>query len=648
MASANVSTQKPPVFRGATRRSKGVERREHRQLQEIIDRFGTPLRLNTTGCTVLVFEVDPYGDTALMARLSKRDLKGGETAMGQIEEGQKVLAAQSGRRVRYIVVATQLSGGLSYERRPDLLYLEELIGAGEISAVFFRDADRMARDVLVLAMLQALLEGTDTDLYLHSPEGKLDWSEFSDRIMLSINGTISVVEREKIRSRTHGAIYRQYLREGRGVGSHRPLGFCRNVDKYLEQDPSEWPYIEKIHLGFYECKEGGEGLKGFAQRLRDEYGLEYSHEQLRRILTDEIYVTGYFTTTWKGEVYEGRVENFKNGIPRHVFERNRVVLAATEKRPNKRTPLGLFGLAPVIYCAKCGRRLDGRIQSESRSHIVVYRHRPTAGHPVPEQCRGDTYERSVLDPFVFEQLRRLDDCEELREQWWKNAWSEEGARGLPQELRERESELNRQLEGLLARARELWERRSEKLLEDDDAIDVDPSAEAVLEGDRECALLQREIKQVRRQIAVLPGLLEHRGRKRLDLTRSSPELRKAFKDTLDAGIAGTAHEDLETGAKLIELVKSCLTRVVVDRHIENGEEIYEVQLFGPAVPSDTAPLRALPPHRNAACALGFASARAVAAMGAQDSNVQTVNQDYSWLTVRTAWRSEVIRVPRGR
>ena len=648
---ANAVGKNLPKLSGKQRRKKGVDRQESRAVTALFDRFGEGCYLDTTGgCKVIVFEVDAAGDCALMVRLSKRDLKGGETAMGQVEDGLRVLGNGS-RRVRCIIVALQVSGALLYEKRPDLQHLEQLISDGLVEGVFFRDADRMARHGLILAILQELLEGTETDLYLASPEGRLDWTEFSDRIMLSINGTMSVMERENIRRRTHDAIIRQYLREGRGVSSKRPLGFFRNDDGYLEQHPEEWERIKQIHFGFYAVKEGGDGLRPFAEQL-GKTGLDYSHEQIRKILTDEIYVTGHFTTVWKrSEVFDGRVENFSNGIPRHVFERNRVVLAASEKRGNRRTPLGLFALNPVIRCAKCNRRLIGRIQSEDRAHTVVYRHESKPGQPISVECWGDKYERDVLDPFVFKQLLRLDKSEKLRSEWWRNAWPEEAARGMNEEMRERERELQRQIEDLAARQRERWCYLEDKMATEaslhENSTDEQiwaPAVELLRKPDPEFTRINRELRRVRRQLQVLPGITRHRHRKRLDLTVSSTELRTAFRETLDAGIAGTAHEELETGAHLLEIVKSCLTAVLVNRRVEGKKEIIEVQLVGPPVPDGVPPVRVVPPHRNAAYALGFASERAIAAMGAASAAVQTVKQDYSCQTVRTAWRSRLIRL----
>jgi DNA invertase Pin-like site-specific DNA recombinase len=628
---------KPVSGRG--RAVKSVERAETRSTAAIREKYGEPWKLDATGCSVLVWDVDLDGDAVVMARLSTKDLKGGETAMAQVEDGLRILA-HHGRRVRRIILATRLSGALLYEKRPDLALLEDMIGAGECGAVFFRDADRIARHTLILATLQELLEGTETDLYLAEPEGKLDWNEFSDRIMLSINGTISVVEREKTRRRTHSAIIRQYLKEGRGVGSKKPLGFRRNNNGFLEQHPDEWPWIERIHRGYYESKQECIGLDGFAEQLKGE-GLDYSHEQVRKILIDRIYVDGIFTAVWKGTIYDGRVENFRDGIPQSVFDRNQVVLAASATRPTKATPLGLFALNGLLMCGKCGSPLEGRIQRQpGRRRILVYRHRSTSSRPVPDQCWGDTYEQSDLDLLVFRELRRLDQCEKLRKAYWRNAWPEEDARGLNEEFRERERELTTKLEELKATQQARHEERLRQLLSLPDERDL----EAAMKVDPEEMTLMREVIRTERQLQVLPGLMSHRSRKRLDLTVSSAGLRTAFEELIDRGIAGTASDDLETGARLTQMMKGCLDRVVVHPHTEEDEVVIDVELFGPKVPEGVPPLRVVPPHRHAAFALGFASERARAAVGAKRAAVRTVKQDYSCLTVRTAWKSALIRL----
>ena len=130
--------------------------------------------------------------------------------MDQLERGLH-LFKKEGRVVRTIIVSLRLSGGRDFDQRPDFKLIEQMIGDGECGAVFFRDADRFARQELAAATCVALLRATETGLYLADPEGRLDWNEASDRLLMSINSTISVVEREKIKKRTHAAIERQYL-----------------------------------------------------------------------------------------------------------------------------------------------------------------------------------------------------------------------------------------------------------------------------------------------------------------------------------------------------------------------------------------------------------------------------------------------------
>ena len=636
-ATTPTPTDPPAAVSGRGRRQKSYERIETRATALLYKRFGEPRKLETTGCSILIWDVDPYGDAVVMARLSKDDLKGGETAMGQVEDGVRILT-QHGRRIRCIIVATRLSGALLYEKRPDLALLEQMIGNGECGAVFFRDADRMARHGLILAILQELLEGTQTDLYLAEPEGKLDWNEFSDRIMLALNGTISVVEREKIRKRTHNAIIRQYLNEGRGVGSKRPLGFFRNENGYLEKDPEEWRWIERIHLGYYEAKLDGLGLDGFAERLKKE-GLDYSSEQLRKIITDEIYVTGRFITTWKGEIYDGYVENFSDGIAREVFARNQVVLAATATRPSRRTPLGLFALNGLLICAKCGGPLEGRIQA-GRDHILVYRHRSAKGG-VPKQCKGDTYDRALVDRVVLRELLRLDKCEKLRKDYWRNAWPEEAGRGMTETMRARENELKDELTRLRAAQRARFEERHQRLV----SVPEEQMAEELARVEPEDLELAYKIRCAQKALTNLPGMTRHRTRKRLDLTVSSAELRSAFEESIDAALDGFASDDLESGSRLTEMLKACLDSVVIHkRQDEDGSEHVEVELLGPKVPEGVPPLYVVPPHRSAAYALGFASERAQEAFGSSKADVQTVQQDYSCQTVCTAWRSPLLRI----
>jgi DNA invertase Pin-like site-specific DNA recombinase len=389
---------------------------------ELIERLGLPVDEPAQGCQMLRFDSDPDGDGLILARLSGRELQGGETAMGQVHACLE-LAKKEGLRPRAIIVTIRNSGARSFDDRPDMQLVRRAIDEGWCQWVAWRDPIRLARELMPAEQFYELLRKTETRLYFASFGRETNWRQ--DRLSIRTLGLLGAEEREWILERTRSAIHSRYVGEGRGWPGTKRFGIRRNwATKELEVDPLQWEFVKRIHFHFAEvATDGIKGIRALSEVL-ERLGCQLSVEELRTILRDPIYVTGEYSVRVNGVETPQRAVPLADAIPAAIFAFNQQLLA-TRRGKNTRTAVGEFLLNSVVFAHEPCRMLRnsrglrpllrGRRQSDRQR--MAYRHSPW----VPQACHGLALDRDAIDPLVIDRLCTLSSDGALL-----RAWSESG------------------------------------------------------------------------------------------------------------------------------------------------------------------------------------------------------------------------------
>ena len=176
-------------------------------------------------------------------------------------------------------------------------------------------------------------------------------------------------------------------------------------------DPEQWRWVKRIHYGYAQRSDGG---RQSTRRLADELageGFEMSTTRIREILHDPIYVTGEWTSAYKGRLIRNKPIALSDPIPIDIFA----------------TPVGTFVLNGIkLLHARCmdktvtDRRngkpvgiqptLKGREFQRKHIRNPAYYHYPR----VPDCCHRYTLTAADVDKVVVGELRRLASCAELR------------------------------------------------------------------------------------------------------------------------------------------------------------------------------------------------------------------------------------------
>jgi len=125
--------------------------------------------------------------------------------------------------------------GRSTEGRDGFRYLISRVCLGEVGAVFGLEVSRLARSTADLTRLLELARLTDT--LLIDGDGVYDLTDFNDRLLLGLKGTMSEAELHLLAGRLHGA---KKAAAARGeLRCPLPVGYVRDADDRIVIDPDE-------------------------------------------------------------------------------------------------------------------------------------------------------------------------------------------------------------------------------------------------------------------------------------------------------------------------------------------------------------------------------------------------------------------------
>ncbi len=156
-----------------------------------------------------------------------------------------------------------VSGGAELERRPGLLAAVDDLRRTQAGILLIAKRDRLARDVMVAAMVERLVERAGGRLLAADGTGNSDGPE--GLLMRGIIDVFAQYERALIRSRTKVALAVKRAR-GERVGQI-PFGSRLAADhSHLEPDPNEQTVIALVR----KLRGAGETIDAIAARLNAE------------------------------------------------------------------------------------------------------------------------------------------------------------------------------------------------------------------------------------------------------------------------------------------------------------------------------------------------------------------------------------------
>ena len=592
----------------------------------------------------------PNGIGAIVARMSQRDMKDGETIAAQLLPCTG-FAKREGIETGHLIVTTECSGGRAYWERPDLMAIEDLIGKGLCKAVIWRDVTRMARDRQTFLDHCNVLQQAAVKLYVQQIGRAVDWGNFSDWMTLVMQVEFAVFERIQTKLRMHGGIWTGCILTGKGGSGSKPFGFIRDADGWLQVDRRMWPWVKVIHLGLQELKrEDNSGLpalkellakagttmsieeiaeildeKGEARGLRamsrllESCGINRSYVSLSKMLANRIYVDGSFFNEIEGIRIDMKPVDVPDPIAVSQFLLNQEILAQSKGQSIKHM-LAAFALADSLCCGICGGELTAYFPTNGRAPSYRHKHTPL------DACAGLVLGRAEIEAPVLQFLRQLDQDGELARECLQRALAEDSDEAYWEWKRQEKTDLEQALAGLIAASAPLLSGLVQRQVAVG-ANGTDPvSGLAEIETySRENGLHEKlaELERLRLQIEAFDAIAKSQRRRRPRMEPVDAELQHA----LVCALTEEVPDELHARVLRARVIKDCLSKVPVwVKRDEEGNETLAFEVRGPLGSSDEL--------------ISYPIAPSTAAAGSLRSIIQTVHQSYDYLTVGMICESE--------
>lgn len=551
------------------RRRKSTAGSQTSATAELRKMLGESVVRGSQGASVEIWEVDKAGTVAVGARLSSEDVQKGENVMAQVQ-GALDLCRQEGLTVRYVIAATRMSGDRKMSDRLDLEFILDAIEREHINAVVYREVDRLARNVGVADGFYRKLENSKTDLYFTVTRRKVDWE--LDRLMLQVQGGMADQERRMIGRRTSSALRRRLLETGKGWPGSVRFGFMRARDNTVIVDPDQWPFIERIHHDYSKVGKTGRGSLRLLSEHLEALGCRFTPTSLGKILRDEIYVTGEWSVTVKGETYPGKTIEIPRPIPAEVFAKNSVLLDNTNGR-NSITPYGAYLLNTVpTFHARCMNQKVPRKLPNDKSDMTIPRLRgkrygderakrpPGYCHDprTPACCRGYSVSAEILEGAVISALLDLAESRDLQEAYIARASETSDYVGASEDV----DALRRQIS-------QTKERRRQTVREFVDGHQGDVSEAPMVNLVLESLDADLQALTLRLESAIIAEKASRRARKK-DLRAELERILRIGPDATD-----------EQRQRRVALVSALLSKVV----IHDTSDGFDIELFGHLIPT---------------------------------------------------------------
>jgi DNA invertase Pin-like site-specific DNA recombinase len=179
-------------------------------------------------------------------------------------DAQREAIERWAKRKRIEVVAVHedvgVSGGVELDKRPGLLAAIDALPAQDAGVLLVARRDRLARDVLVAAMVERLCERHGARVQSADGTGNGEGPEAA--LLRGIVDVFAAYERAVIRSRTRAALAVKKAR-GERVGTI-PYGYRLAPDgKHVEEDPHEAAVVRRTR----ELRADGESLRAIGRTL---------------------------------------------------------------------------------------------------------------------------------------------------------------------------------------------------------------------------------------------------------------------------------------------------------------------------------------------------------------------------------------------
>jgi DNA invertase Pin-like site-specific DNA recombinase len=319
---------------------------------------------------------------AIYTRLSREDEES-NSIKNQTREGELFAKANGFIDIKIYNEGEGISGGKKIEERPALKKLVEDIAGGLITAVWFRNQNRLERSSLTFHYFVDVVRKSKIDVYV--ADKLTDYNDINTWLGSSILSTLNEYTR-LLQGKQTKKVLRQKVLEGKAHGI-LAYGYARDEKGFLIIDEEESKIVKRI----YEASLNGIGTRKIAETFNNEGILTRYNKISKGTITTEDHLSGVKRTTAKTDIkWSGNT--IRNIIINPIYKGKRQFSGAVYDCPNIVTPTywqkindnlkknrnnsgksvkHKYLLRGKLICGICGRNYYGRTRVNKHDNYYM-------------------------------------------------------------------------------------------------------------------------------------------------------------------------------------------------------------------------------------------------------------------------------------
>lgn len=322
---------------------------------------------------------------ALYARVSTEEQAVHGLSIGVQQETLLRWATENRHTVVNVYVDAGISARKPASKRPALQELLNDIRAGRVDMVVFTKLDRWFRNVKEYYKVQDVLDAHHVSWRALEEDYETETS--SGRFKVNI--MLSVAESEADRTSERIKVVNRNKRE-KGLCHHgkQPLGL-KIVKGELLEDPETSPIIRDMFRHFISTQ----SVTSTGRYLLSQYGITRSYKNTKRMLKNQRYI---------GVADNGKTL-YPPIVPPEDFTLAQSIMAERSARHSGDfTQKHVYLFHGIVFCAECGRRLNGTISHVHGGEYVYYKCPGYSGRSCTHRRREreETLEQYMVDHLL--------------------------------------------------------------------------------------------------------------------------------------------------------------------------------------------------------------------------------------------------------